>query len=374
MQILRSSFSRLGRIAAAALLSAALSTQAVEAGTFMEQCYKPGANNTGTLKFAPKKGPFRIAVVNGHTGIPWREQMIKSVKAWAARPENAADIAELKIVSTGADVAMQIAAIDNFIQSGYDAIAFIAVNPQAFDGVIRRADAAGVVLVSFDNPVDSPKVLRITPEWVEFEGAIKAQSVINQMAEPKGTILEVRGIQGNSTDRDRHVGVQQVLSKYPDIKTVEVVGNWDTGTVQKVVSDALAVYGKFDAIICQHGCRGVTNALAAAGLSSIPVGGDAENGFVKALALNKIPGISVSTSPGQGPVAVRAAIALLKGEELPALVNLPTPNVETKDMKPGVNYFPDEPDTFETVTGYSVCGADMVFTPAELNAQSADNN
>jgi hypothetical protein len=58
--------------------------------------------------------------------------MIKSVKAWAARSENAADIAELKIVSTGSDVAMQIAAIDNFIQSGYDAVAFIAVNPQAF--------------------------------------------------------------------------------------------------------------------------------------------------------------------------------------------------------------------------------------------------
>jgi ribose transport system substrate-binding protein len=131
MQNLRSSFSRIGRIAAAALLSAALSAQAAGAGTFMEQCYKPGANNTGTLKFAAKRGPFRIAVVNGHTGIPWREQMIKSVKAWAARPENAADIAELKIVSTGSDVAMQIAAIDNFIQSGYDAIAFIAVNPQS---------------------------------------------------------------------------------------------------------------------------------------------------------------------------------------------------------------------------------------------------
>ena len=43
-------------------------------------------------------------------------------------------------------------------------------------------------------------------------------------------------------------------------------------------------------------------------------------------------------------------------------------------MKPNVNYFPDEPDTLETVTGYAVCGADMVFTPAQLNAQSADNN
>ena len=108
-------------------------------------------------------------------------------------------------------MAAQIAAIDNFIQAGYDAIAFIAVNPTAFDAVIKRAKKAGTVLVSFDNPVDSPEVLRITPEWIEFEGAIKAQSVVDQMKEPKGKILEIRGIQGNSTDRDRHIGVQKVL-------------------------------------------------------------------------------------------------------------------------------------------------------------------
>jgi len=151
-----------------------------------------------------------------------------------------------------------------------------------------------------------------------------------------------------------------------------VVGNWDTGTVQKVVSDALAVYGKFDAIICQHGCRGVTNALAAAGITGIPVGGDAENGFVKALAINKIPGIS-GPRPARDRSRSGRRSRCSRARNCP-LVNLPTPNVETKDMKANVNYFPDEPDTFETVTGYSVCGADMVFPPAELNAQNADNN
>ena len=374
---MRSHLSRLRKLTCAVsafAVASALLVQTVQAGTFMPECYKPGLGSTGTIKYDKKEGPYRIALVNGHTGIPWREQMIKSVKVWAAAPENAKNIAELKVVSTGADVAAQIAAIDNFIQAGYDAIAFIAVNPTAFDAVIKRAKQAGTVLVSFDNPVDSPEVLRITPEWIEFEGAIKAQSVVDQMKEPKGKILEIRGIQGNSTDRDRHIGVQKVLSKYPDIEVVEVVGNWDTGTVQKVTADAIAVHGFFDAIICQHGCRGVTNAMQATGHPPVPVGGDAENGFVKALAMNSVPGISVSTSPGQGPVAVRAAIALLQGEEFPALVNVPTPYVETKDMKPNVNYFPDEPDTLETVTGYAVCGADMVFTPAQLNAQSADNN
>lgn len=361
-----------GAISGLALASMAMGT--ASADTFMPECYKAAAGVENVISYEKHDGPYRIALVNGHTGIPWREQMIKSVKAWTARPENAADIAELKVVSTGPDVAAQIAAVDNFIQAGYDAVVFIAVNPTAFDAVISRAEKAGTVLVSFDNPVDSEKVLRITPEWTSFEGEIKAQSVVSQMAKPEGRVLEIRGIQGNSTDRDRHVGVQRVLANYPGLEVVEVVGNWDTGTVQKVTSDAIAVYGQFDAFICQHGCRGVTNALKSTGHPIVPVGGDAENGFVKALVENDIPGISVSTSPGQGPLAVRAAIALLKGESLPATVNLPTPYVETKDMKEDVNYFPNEPDTFETVTGYAACGTDMVFSPEELNAQTSDNN
>lgn len=359
--------------AAIAMLMAQAAAPAA-AATFMPECYKPAAGDASVIRYAPRTGPFRIAVANGHTGIPWRMQMIQSVKAWAARPENARDIAELKVVSTGADVAAQIAAIDNFIQAGYDAVVFIAVNPKAFDAVIKRAKKAGTVLVSFDNPVDNPDVLRITPEWVEFEGDIKTKAVVDLMPEKRGTVLEVRGIPGNSTDRDRHVGFRKIIDQYPDIEVVEVVGNWDTGTVQKVVSDAIAVHGHFDAIVCQHGCRGVTNAMAAAGHPKVPVGGDAENGFVRALAEGGIPGISVSTSPGQGPVAVRAAIALLKGESLPALVNLPTPNVLTSDMRPEVNYFPSMPDTYETVSGYAVCGADMVFKPEELVQQPVEGN
>lgn len=359
--------------AAVAITIGGLSGKAA-AETYMPDCYKPAAGETKTINYSPRKGPYRIALANGHTGIPWRMQMIQSVKAWAARPENAGDIAELKVVSTGPDVAAQIAAIDNFIQAGYDAVAFIAVNPKAFDAVTRRAAKAGTVLVSFDNPVDNPNIVRITPEWVEFEGDIKTKAVVDLMPEKSGTVLEVRGIQGNSTDRDRHIGFRKIVDQYTDLKTVEVVGNWDTGTVQKVVSDAIAVHGRFDAIVCQHGCRGVTNALASSGHPKVPVGGDAENGFVRALAENGIPGISVSTSPGQGPVAVRAAIALLKGESLPSLVNLPTPHVLTSEMKPEVNYFPSMPDTYETVSGYAVCGKDMVFKPEELVQQNAEGN
>ncbi len=77
--------------------------------------------------------------------------MIKTAKAYRREPRDEAAIKELKVVCTGTDVAAQVAAIDNFINSGYDAIVTIAVNPTAFGPVIKRANKAGVVLVPFDN-------------------------------------------------------------------------------------------------------------------------------------------------------------------------------------------------------------------------------
>jgi len=73
------------------------------------------AGTTKTLSYTPKAGPYRLALVNGFVGDSWRIQMIQSLKAWAARPENAKNFKELKVVSTGTDVAAQIAAIDNLI-------------------------------------------------------------------------------------------------------------------------------------------------------------------------------------------------------------------------------------------------------------------
>ena len=44
--------------------------------------------------------------------------MIQTAKAYAAKPEVAAKLKEFKVVSTGEDVAAQIAAVNNFIDSG----------------------------------------------------------------------------------------------------------------------------------------------------------------------------------------------------------------------------------------------------------------
>ena len=175
---------RIGRLGALAILAAAslvgASTSSSAQEMFQPQCFKPMPGTTKTLTTPAKPGPWRLALVNGFAGNSWRIQMIQGLKAWAARPENAKNFRELKIVSTGTDVAAQIGAIDNLIAAGYDAIITIAVSPTSFEPVIKRARKAGVVLVPFDNVIDTDQVIEVTEPQVEFE-KVKAQFVYDNM-------------------------------------------------------------------------------------------------------------------------------------------------------------------------------------------------
>src|SRR6476659_9665910 len=143
--------------AAIALLAASLATAAppkvVTAPNSDPQCFAPWATNTKMFQYPAKRGPYRIALANGYIANLWRIQMIKTAKAYAAQPDVAAKIKEFKVVSVGEDVAAQIAAVNNFIDSGYDAIIINALSETAFAPAIKRANEAGIVVVSFDNTV-----------------------------------------------------------------------------------------------------------------------------------------------------------------------------------------------------------------------------
>ncbi len=354
------------------VLAAVVSTVSVDA---VDQAYwtKGLSVETGgtTLQRPAKTGPYRIAVVNGFAGNMWRLQTLQTVKAYALKPEIRPEIKELKIVSVGNDVADQIAAIDNFITAGIDAVIFIAINPTAFGGVIKRAEKAGVVLVPFDNVLDTDAVVQAYQDNKGL-GRSWAEMLIKHMPKPEGTVLEVRGVLGYLADSDRHEGIQEVLKKYPKIKVVEVVGQWDTGTTQKVVADAIATYGKFDGFICQYGTVGVINAMLDSKQPKVPICGDQENGVLTLLAQNHVPGGTAGISPSISAVALKAAIAILKGYAVPKRCIVATPRAYSNaDLKSGVNYFPELSPNFTCTVSYPDAGIN--FTPAEIMNQTAAN-
>ena len=103
---------------------------------------------------------------------------------------------------------------------------------------------------------------------------------------------------------------------------VEVVGNWDDGTAQKVTADAIAVHGHFDAVFVQGGSTGTVRAMMDAHHPFVPIAGEAENGFRKLIAQHAkegLKGISIGQSSGLVAISIKAAITALQGNPMPRL-------------------------------------------------------
>ncbi|MCQ8240396.1 sugar ABC transporter substrate-binding protein [Rhizosaccharibacter radicis] len=337
------------------------------------QCFRPGGGTTATVQIPAKKAPYRIAFANGFIGNAWRVQMLQTLKAYAEQPAVKPLIKELRIVSVGTDVSAQIAAMDNFISAGFDAILIDANSPTAFKPVMRRAKQAGVVVVSFDNTLDRTgkegPLVQVNQDQTEM-GRKMGDWLLSTMKN-KNHVLEVRGVPGNSVDRDRHDGFRDALKAAPGIQVTEVVGNWDDGTGQKAVADALAVNGSFDGVYTQGGSVGVTRALLDAH-KLVPIGGEGENGYRKLIAANAKDGLlgdSAGQSPALSAVALKAALAVLQGHAVPEEVRVPIPEANYKTLVAGTNYFPELSDTFFAAHDFPACG--ITLSAADITGQSA---
>jgi ribose transport system substrate-binding protein len=372
------------RIASAALVGLLVSTSLSHAGPKVVSgpgadptCFAPWNAETKYFQWEAQPGPYRIAVVNGYVGNTWRIQMIKTAKAFAEDPAIKDKIKEFKVVSTGTDAPAQLGAIEDFINQGFDAIVTIAVSPEGFDRVIRLADRENVVIVPFDNILDTDAVMMVNEDQLQM-GRDWANFVLKELAakgKTSGKILEVRGLAGNSVDRDRSIGIHEVFDATPGPwEIVQVVGNWDDGTAQKVTADALAVHGTFDGVITQGGSTGTVQALLDAGHPMVPVGGEAENGFRKLVAKHSgegLVGLSIGQSPGLVAISMKAAISALEGNVMPQLISVPLPSVDYTALKDGENFWTDLPDNFFTVNEFPPCGVN-ISGPA-IMAQTEEN-
>ncbi|WP_370650774.1 sugar ABC transporter substrate-binding protein [Caballeronia sp. SL2Y3] len=336
-------------------------------------CMVPWKSDTKFIKYPKKNAPYRIALVNGYIANTWRIQMIKTAKAYTAQPAVAAKLKEFKVVSTGEDVPAQISAVNNFIDAGYDAIIVDAQNPSSFGPAIRRAKKAGVVLIAFDNTLDSEDAINVDVDQYGL-GVLWAKWLADHVPNG-GKVLEVRGVAGTSVDTDRHNGFQKTLDQTgKKWNIVQVYGKWDDGVAQKAAADAIAVQGHFDGISAQGGDTGVVRAMLDAKHPFVPFGGETENGFRKFCAQYGSQGLKC-TSAGSGPaqvaVAIKTALAALDGQTIPVAIKLPLDITDDSKLKAGVNYFPNESDNFFVGNSFPTCGIN--FSAQEIMKQSQGN-
>src|ERR1700693_3943610 len=178
---------------------------------------------------------MRIAFSNNYAGNSWRQAMLKSYDIVTKKAVADCVVAAADVFTTAdKEVPTQAAQIQNLILQGYDAIVINASSPDALNGAIKQACAAGIVVVSFDGIVTEPCAYRVV---VDFKDMGKQE--VEEMAkfEPKGgNLLEIRGLAGTSIDDAIHAGILDGVKAHPEFKLVNSVeGDWDQTTAQKAV-------------------------------------------------------------------------------------------------------------------------------------------
>ena len=282
----------------------------------------------GTTKYV-------VGVSNTLQGNGWREEMICSIKAQA---KVSGVVSKVIIANRNTDAAGQIADIRNLISSGANVIVINPSDRDALNTVIKQATDKGIVVVAVDQAVSEPSAYVVSNDQVAY-GKLGADWLAKQL-NGKGSIIEMRGINGVPADTDRHQGLMAALQAYPNIKIAgQTFTNWSLDPAAQQMKDFFSAGVKFDGIWTSGIDSTVVDAFQSANKPFVPIVGADNNKFVQELATLKdkgLVGAAVTNPPPIGGAGLAVGLAVLQKTHTYDHVTHLTPQVWDNTTAAGV--------------------------------------
>jgi ribose transport system substrate-binding protein len=212
----------------------------------------------GLLSTAAVAKPLTsIGVTLGSLGNPYFVALTKGIQSAANEKGKVAVTA----VSADYDLNKQFTQIDNFIAAGVQMIVINAVDPNAILPAIKRAQAAGIVVIAADVAASGADAT------VETDNTLAGNISCAYLAEKlggKGNVVIQNGPQVSSVI-DRVKGCKAALAKSPDIKILssdqDGKGSRDGGMA--VMQGALVRYADLDGVFAINDPQAIGTELAA---------------------------------------------------------------------------------------------------------------
>jgi ribose transport system substrate-binding protein len=270
---------------------------------------------------APKTGPLTIAFIVKSTTDPfWLRTIDGGTQA-------ASDLGvDLKVFapSTEADVAEQVAIVEDAIQQKVDGIVLAPSDSNALAGVVQEAGAAGIPVAVIDTAVVGADYLTFTATD-NFKGAGMVAEYIGQQLGGKGKVAALGCTQTVSTCRDLLTGFLAGLEKYPDIEVVaapmDVVPYQDKG--YNATTDILTAHPDLGAVFSFGGPsnQGAVQAVKDSGASTIVIGRNAGPEDLQDIK-NGVMAASMAQFPDQmGAIGVQSIVDFYAGKSVPEFVD-----------------------------------------------------
>ena len=267
---------------------------------------------------------YVVGVSNTLIGNGWREEMICSIKAEA---EASGKVSKVIVANRNGGPSEQIADIRNLISAGANIIIINPSDREALNPVIKQAADKGIVVVAVDQAVSAPEAYVLTNDQVEY-AKLGAKWLFDKLG-GKGTVVEMRGIDGVPADADRHEGFTEVAKGYPDIKVTSVFSGWALDKTAQETKNLLASGKPIDGVWTSGIDSTVVDAYKTARQALRAGGRRGQQRLHRPAHRQKDKGLSgaaVSNPPAVGAAGLSLALDVLAKKEHPHLIKV-TPTV-----------------------------------------------
>lgn len=188
--------------------------------------------------------------------------------------------AEVVIMASNGDDAVQITQAETMINEGVDLLVVVPHNAEATAAIVKKAHSSGIKVMAYDRLIKNSEVDLYVSFDNELVGMMQAMAITELV--PEGKYVYIGGAE---TDNNAHLfkkGVFSVLQPFIDSGDIQVVydqwsKDWTPANAKANMEAALKANGnQIDAVIAANDATagGVIEALAAQGLAGrIPVAG-----------------------------------------------------------------------------------------------------
>lgn len=224
------------------------------------------------------------------------------------------------------DIGKQFTQIDNFIAAGVDLILLNPADSKAIGPAIKKAQAAGIIVVAVDTNAESADAV-VTTNNVQA-GEISCQYIVDKLG-GKGNVVIENGPQVSAVV-DRVNGCKATLAKAPGIKLLssdqDAKGSRDGGL--SVAQALLTRFDKLDAIFTINDPQAIGTALAAKQVNRTAFVITSVDGAPDIESALKDPNLAqIEASASQDPFfmarrAVQLGAGLLNGQKPEQVVTL----------------------------------------------------
>ncbi|MDG1378190.1 MAG: ABC transporter substrate-binding protein [Yoonia sp.] len=256
----------------------------------------------------------------------FQHQFWQAVKAGA---DQAADEFGVRITFEGPDsetmVDRQIDMLAAALANNPKAIGFAALDSQAAIPLLRQAADAGIPVVAFDSGVDSD-IPVTTATTDNLAAAALAADKMSELLGGAGKVAVVAHDQTSRTGIDRRDGfLNRMASDHPGIEVVTVqYGAGDQLTSTEVAKAILIANPDLGGMFGTNegSAIGVVNAVREMGTTDLVViGYDSGKAQTDAIREGLMAGAITQNPVGIGYETVKAAVAAINGETLPAIID-----------------------------------------------------